>query len=46
MSFSYMQLTKFMSSRFCIIYYYMVSFETISLDDYKKLVANEKKYLI
>ena len=42
MSFSNTQLTKNMSSRFCIIYYYMTSFETISLDDYKKLVDNEK----
>ena len=38
-----MQLIKNMSSHFSIIYQYMTSFETISLDDYKKLVANEKK---
>ena len=37
---------KNMMSRFCIIYSYMTSFETISLDDYKKLVDNEKKYSI
>ena len=46
MSFSNTQLAKNMSSRFCIIYQYMTSFETISLDNYKKLVANQKKYLI
>ena len=43
MSFLNTQLTKNMSSRFCIIYSYMTSFETITLDEYKKLVDNEKK---
>ena len=43
MSFSNTQLAKNMSSQFSIIYKYMTSFETISLDDYKKLVDNEKK---
>ena len=43
MSFSNTQLGKNMSSRFSIIYQYMTSFETITLDDYKKLVDNEKK---
>ena len=43
MSFSYLQLAKNMSSRFNKIYEYMTSFETIDLDTYKKLVANEKK---
>ena len=46
MTFSNTQLTKKYVTTFCIIYLYMTSFATISLDDYKKLVDNEKKYLI
>ena len=34
---------KNVSSRFNKIYKYMTSFETIDLDTYKKLIANERK---
>ena len=46
MTFSNMQLIKNMSSCFCIIYYYMTSFETITSEEYQRLIDNEKKYLI
>ena len=43
MSFSNTQLSKNMTSRFCIIYSYMTSFATITPEEYKILVDNEKK---
>ena len=46
MSFSNMQLTKNMSSHFINLLIHMASFATITPEEYKKLVDNEKKYLI
>ena len=46
MSFSDMQLIKICHHILCNLLIYMTSFATITPEEYKKLVDNEKKYSI